>query len=62
MRPRRRVRLSGLGGSRLEIDEDALLAEIPDGINRIMAQDMELALDWVQDPRAVPRLFREATW
>jgi predicted GNAT superfamily acetyltransferase len=30
----------------LQIDEDALLAEIPASINKIMAQDMELALDW----------------
>lgn len=29
-----------------EIDEDALLVEIPENINRIMAEDMELALDW----------------
>ncbi len=28
------------------IDEDALLAEIPESINRIMAEDTELALDW----------------
>jgi predicted GNAT superfamily acetyltransferase len=32
--------------SDLEIDEDVLLAEIPESINRIMAKDMELALDW----------------
>jgi predicted GNAT superfamily acetyltransferase len=30
----------------LEIEEDALLAEIPSSINAIMAEDMELALDW----------------
>jgi len=30
----------------LRIDEDALLAEIPASINKIMAEDMELALDW----------------
>jgi predicted GNAT superfamily acetyltransferase len=30
----------------LELDEDAVLAEIPDNINQIMAEDMKLALDW----------------
>ncbi|MGH9337668.1 MAG: GNAT family N-acetyltransferase, partial [Vicinamibacteria bacterium] len=30
----------------LEIHEEAFLAEIPDGINQVMAQDMGLALDW----------------
>jgi predicted GNAT superfamily acetyltransferase len=43
----------------LEIDEDALLAEIPDGINRIMAQDMELALDWRFKIRELFRAYFE---
>ena len=40
------VGLSVSAKADLEIDEDALLAEIPESINEIMAQDMELALDW----------------
>jgi predicted GNAT superfamily acetyltransferase len=43
----------------LEIDEDALLAEIPDSINRIMAQDMELALDWRYKIRELFRVYFE---
>ncbi len=43
----------------LEIDEDALLAEIPDDINRIMAQDMGLALDWRLKVRALFRAYFE---
>jgi predicted GNAT superfamily acetyltransferase len=34
------------GAVNLEIEEDALLIEIPDNVNRIMARDMALALDW----------------
>jgi predicted GNAT superfamily acetyltransferase len=35
------------------IDEEKILAEIPDSINRIMAKDMELALDWRLKTRAL---------
>ncbi len=35
------------------IDEDAILAEIPETINRIMAEDMDLALDWRLKIRAL---------
>jgi predicted GNAT superfamily acetyltransferase len=43
----------------LEIDEDAVLAEIPESINRIMAQDMELALDWRLKTRHLFRSYFE---
>lgn len=41
----------------LEIDEDALLVEIPESINRIMAVDMDLALAWRLDTRALFRAY-----
>ena len=47
------------GKADLEIDEDALLAEIPDSIKRIMAQDMELALDWRLKIRELFRAYFE---
>ncbi len=35
------------------IDEDAILAEIPESINRIMEEDIDLALDWRLKIRAL---------
>ncbi len=43
----------------LEIDEDTLLAEIPENINQIMAQDMGLALDWRLNIRELFRAYFE---
>ena len=43
----------------LQIDEDALLAEIPASINKIMAEDMELALDWRLKTRELFRAYFE---
>jgi predicted GNAT superfamily acetyltransferase len=43
----------------LEMDDDALLAEIPDSINRIMAEDMDLALDWRLKIRELFRAYFE---
>jgi predicted GNAT superfamily acetyltransferase len=43
----------------LEIDEDALLSEIPASINKIMAEDMELALDWRLKTRELFRAYFE---
>jgi predicted GNAT superfamily acetyltransferase len=45
------------GKADLEIDDDALLIEIPENINRIMAQDMELALDWRLKIRELCRAY-----
>jgi predicted GNAT superfamily acetyltransferase len=41
------------------MDDDALLAEIPDSINRIMAEDMDLALDWRLKIRELFRAYFE---
>jgi predicted GNAT superfamily acetyltransferase len=41
------------------IDEDALLAEIPESINRIMAEDVDLALDWRLKTRDLFRAYFE---
>jgi predicted GNAT superfamily acetyltransferase len=41
----------------IEIDEEPFLAEIPERINRIMAQDMELALDWRLKTRELFRAY-----
>jgi predicted GNAT superfamily acetyltransferase len=41
------------------IDEDALLAEIPESINRIMAEDKDLALDWRLKIRNLFRAYFE---
>jgi len=43
------------GKADLDLEEDALLAEIPENINQIMGQDMGLALDW---RLAIRELFR----
>ena len=43
----------------VQIDEDALLAEIPESINRIMAEDVDLALDWRLKTRELFRAYFE---
>jgi predicted GNAT superfamily acetyltransferase len=43
----------------IQIDEDALLAEIPESITRIMAEDVDLALDWRLKTRELFRAYFE---
>jgi len=41
------------GDSRLDLEDEELLVEVPENLNEIMARDRDLALDWRMRARAV---------